>query len=309
MQSKSRLTAAERGELQQLRRDERQNAQQNLTADQLKAASTNNQQRIQALQSKGRLTPAERRELRGLERDERQNARLQQQQQLKQQQQATQDAAAQSKRAQRRQDRREAVSAQQVAQGRFASNLSANYQGRRAARRAARLAALTAWQLGVLAPYVPWRGPVYWPYAYADVFYYTFWPDAYDPGYWAYAYDDFFDGVFFPDGAPYVEYAAEGPYDTSYARTNTTGSRNYGYRRRSAPAQWRHAAPVARPRQPGNPRLLRRPGDRRHGMADRQDRRRGAAEQRAEGAAGQSPQGVPGGCRAVPRRLSGSRCR
>ena len=81
-----------------------------------------------------------------------------------------------------------------------------------AGRRAARLASRTAWQLGLLAPYVPWRGPVYWPYAYNDMFYYTFWPEAYDPGYWAYAYDDMFDGVFFPDGAPYAEYAAEGPY-------------------------------------------------------------------------------------------------
>jgi len=34
-----------------------------------------------------------------------------------------------------------------------------------------------------------------------------------------------YDGVFFPDGAPYVEYAAEGPYDGSYARyTGTTGA-------------------------------------------------------------------------------------
>jgi hypothetical protein len=63
---------------------------------------------------------------------------------------------------------------------------------------------------------------VYYPYAYNDMFYYTFWPEAYDPGYWAYAYDDMFDGVFFPDGAPYVEYTAEGPYDGSYARTTTT---------------------------------------------------------------------------------------
>ncbi len=98
-----------------------------------------------------------------------------------------------------------------MAQGRFASDLSPASYNRRANRRAARLASRIAWQLGVLAPYVPWRGPVYWPYAYNDLFYYTFWPDAYDPGYWAYAYDDFFDGVFFPDGAPYVEYAAEGP--------------------------------------------------------------------------------------------------
>ena len=70
---------------------------------------------------------------------------------------------------------------------------------------------------------MPWLGPVYYPYAYNDVFYYTFWPDAYDPGYWAYAYDDFFDGVFFPDGAPYVDYASEGPYVGPYAPA-TTGS-------------------------------------------------------------------------------------
>ena len=103
--------------------------------------------------------------------------------------------------------RTQAVSARQAAQGRFASGLranAANGNARFAGRRAARLASRTAWQLGLLAPYVPWRGPVYWPYAYNDVFYYTFWPEAYDPGYWAYAYDDFFDGVFF-DGAPTAE--------------------------------------------------------------------------------------------------------
>jgi hypothetical protein len=217
LQSKGRLTRSEQRELRQLRRDERQNAQQNLTADQQKAAATGNSQRIQELQSKGRLTQSERRELRQLQREERQNARLQERQQ---QQQTSQTAAdRQGRRAQR-----QAVSAQQVSQGRFASNLAANTSGRRAARRAARLAAQTAWQLGLLAPYVPWRGPVYWPYAYNDVFYYTFWPEAYDSAYWAYAYDDFFDGVFFPDGAPYVEYTAEGPYDGSYARTSTTGA-------------------------------------------------------------------------------------
>jgi hypothetical protein len=217
LESKRRLTGSERRELRQLRRDQRQNAQQNLTADQPKTATTNNnQQRVQALQSKGRLTRSERRELRQLQREERQNARIQQQQQRP----LTSTAA------QRQRTPRPQVTAQQVTQGRFASNLSASSgSGRRAGRRAARLAAQIAWQLGLLAPYVPWRGPVYWPYAYNDVFYYTFWPEAYDPGYWAYAYDDFFDGVFFPDGAPYVEYAAEGPYDGAYARTTgTTGA-------------------------------------------------------------------------------------
>jgi hypothetical protein len=214
LQSKGRLTRSERSELRQLRRDERQNAQQNLTADPSKTATTgNNQQRIQELQSKGQLSRSERRELRQLQREDRQNARIQQQQNP---QTAVQNQRQRTPRAQ--------VSAQQVSQGRFASNLSANAgnNNRRAGRRAARLASQIAWQLGVLAPYVPWRGPVYYPYAYNDVFYYTFWPEAYDPGYWAYAYDDFFDGVFFPDGAPYVEYTAEGPYDGSYARTTAT---------------------------------------------------------------------------------------
>lgn len=58
------------------------------------------------------------------------------------------------------------------------------------------------------AGFVPWYGPVFWPYAYADIFAYTFWPGGYDDGYWAYAYDDFFDGVFFGD---------VGPLDDGYA--------------------------------------------------------------------------------------------
>jgi len=120
--------------------------------------------------------------------------------------------------------RAQRVTAQQATQGRFASNFQANADpARRADRRAARLAARAAWQLGLLASYVPWHGPVYWPYAYNDVFYYTFWPDAYDAGYWAYAYDDMFDGIFFPDGAPYIQTAYAGPYEEPYARV-TTGS-------------------------------------------------------------------------------------
>ena len=69
--------------------------------------------------------------------------------------------------------------------------------------------------------YVPWYGPIYWPYAYHDIFYYTFWPYAYDPGYWFYAYDDFFDGIFFPYGAPYIQYAYGGPYEGPYVRETT----------------------------------------------------------------------------------------
>jgi hypothetical protein len=98
----------------------------------------------------------------------------------------------------------------------------ANRAERRAANRAARLAARAAWRLGLLASYVPWYGPLYWPYAYTDVFYYTFWPDAYEPAYWAFIYDDFFDGIFFPYGAPHVEYVYVGPYGPPYGN-GTTG--------------------------------------------------------------------------------------
>ena len=214
LQSKSRLSRSDRRELQRLQRAEKQNAQQ--SNPQQRNATTAQQDRLQQLQSKSRLSRSERRQLRQLQRDERQNARQQQ----------SQPAAAAAQNQTPRALRTQAVSQRQARQGRFAAGLqanAANTNGRFAARRAARLASRTAWQLGLYAPYVPWRGPVYYPYAYNDLFYYTFWPDAYDPGYWAYAYDDFFDGVFFPDGAPYVEYAAEGPYAGPDGRV-TTGS-------------------------------------------------------------------------------------
>ena len=217
LQSKGRLSRTERRELRTLQRSERQNAQRNNLQPQ--NAQTAQQDRLQQLQSKGRLSRTERRELRTLQQSERQNAR-------QQQQQNPAAAAAPIQNQQPRGLRTQAVTAHQAEQGRFASGLRTHATGpgsRFAGRRAARLAARTAWQLGLLAPYVPWRGPVYYPYAYNDIFYYTFWPEAYDPGYWAYAYDDLFDGVYFPDGAPYAEYAAEGPYAGPDGRI-TTGS-------------------------------------------------------------------------------------
>jgi LTXXQ motif family protein len=215
LQSRSRLSRSQQRELRTLQRNDRQNARQNNPAS--PTAQSAQQDRLQQLQSKGRLNRSERRELRGLQRNERQNARQQQNQ-----------PAASAQNQQARALRSRPVTAQQAAQGRFASNLRANAQnangGRFAGRRAARLASRTAWRLGLLAPYIPWYGPVYWPYAYNDMFYYTFWPDAYDPGYWAYAYDDMFDGMFFPDGAPYDAYAAEGPYAVPDGGGSTTGS-------------------------------------------------------------------------------------
>jgi LTXXQ motif family protein len=177
--------------------------------------------RLQSLQTSGtRLGRAQQRELQRLQNTPQLRERLQaRQQQLAPNQQTRQLGTGQ------RADRRAArVTQQQVQSGRFAAQyLGAGARDNRGARRALALIARAAWQRGAYARYVPWRSGVYWPYAYTDVFHYTFWPEAYEPAYWATAYDDLFDGVFFPDGAPYVEYADESPYEGPYARA-TTGS-------------------------------------------------------------------------------------
>lgn len=64
--------------------------------------------------------------------------------------------------------------------------------------------------------FVGWAGPVFWPYAYDDLFDYAFWPYGYGPDYdlfWAYGYDDLFAGVLLPyDYAGlYNEYGAARP--------------------------------------------------------------------------------------------------
>jgi LTXXQ motif family protein len=57
-------------------------------------------------------------------------------------------------------------------------------------------------QHGFRRGFFGWAGPVFWPYAYNDLFDYAFWPydyydDYYDP-FWAYGYDDLFAGIFYP---------------------------------------------------------------------------------------------------------------
>jgi hypothetical protein len=180
--------------------------------ERVRQTAVKNQPRLLQLQQQAthaRLNRSQRLELRRLQRAQRQ-LQLQPQQAVQQ-----------------RPSRFQRVSAQQTVQGRFASRFYASHRSR-AERRAAHWAAHTAWRHGRRARYVPWFGPIYWPYVYDDVFYYTFWPDGYDPGYWAYAYDDFFDGIFFPDGAPYVDVAYLGPYAGPYARTTTGTARSGG---------------------------------------------------------------------------------
>ena len=53
-----------------------------------------------------------------------------------------------------------------------------------------------------------WIGPVFWPFAYGDFFYYALWPDDYayyDP-LWIYGYPDIYEGIFSPyDYGEYVQ--------------------------------------------------------------------------------------------------------
>jgi len=190
----------------ELRAEQRAQARQQQAARRLDQL----QQKAQA----GRLTALERRELR----------RLQRAQRLQLRQQQVRDRGPEDRRAAARALRSPRVSPDQAVRGRFASAIRhrPDDRARWRANRQARLAARAAWRLGLLAGHVPWYGPVYWPYAYTDVFFFTFWPEAYDPAYWAFVYDDFFDGIFFPYGAPYVDYAYVGPYGPRYG--GTTGA-------------------------------------------------------------------------------------
>jgi hypothetical protein len=98
------------------------------------------------------------------------------------------------------------ITQQAARQGRFAArlaNASAN-------TRNGRWAAHEAWRYHRRAGFVPWYGPVFWPYAYSDIFDYAFWPDGYDEGYWDYAYDDFVDGLFWGQAGPPEEYVEGG---------------------------------------------------------------------------------------------------
>ncbi|WP_225678041.1 Spy/CpxP family protein refolding chaperone [Bradyrhizobium hereditatis] len=103
-----------------------------------------------------------------------------------------------------------AAAIQAAARGRFSAQFRSNDALQARAALTARENAWAprhAWKRGHRAAFVAWLGPVFWPYAYSDIFSYTFWPHAYDPGYWAYAYDDFVDTVFWGADTPYSAYA------------------------------------------------------------------------------------------------------
>ncbi|HWK96314.1 MAG TPA: Spy/CpxP family protein refolding chaperone [Pseudolabrys sp.] len=122
-------------------------------------------------------------------------------------------AAATSAQPQLRRNGQPRITPQASRQGRFAGAF-AGRQGTIAASAAAavgaarwqRTAPRQAWRTGRRANFVAWYGPVFWPYAYSDIFEYTFFPSGYDDGYWYYAYDDFFDGVYYGEYGPPADY-------------------------------------------------------------------------------------------------------
>jgi hypothetical protein len=86
------------------------------------------------------------------------------------------------------------------------------------------------WRTGIV---IGWVGPVFWPYAYYDVFDYVYWPYAYDD-FWPYAYDDVYYGI-------YGNYAYGGPGVGSGAPRSGTGTRRVA---RTAGGSERRAAEV-----------------------------------------------------------------
>ena len=111
------------------------------------------------------------------------------------------------------------MSPQTARAGRFAARFAATARTR-AGRRARRYhyAAHRAWRRGLRAAFIPWYGPVFWPYAYSDIFDYAFWPYGYEEGYWSYVYDDFIDSLFWGDEGPPDEYIAYTPASPPRAR-------------------------------------------------------------------------------------------
>jgi hypothetical protein len=67
-----------------------------------------------------------------------------------------------------------------------------------------------------------WVGPLYWPFAYNDMYDYAMWGDGYDDSFWGYGYGDIYAGIFAPYGyddlTGYLpQYASSNPGETAPA--------------------------------------------------------------------------------------------
>ena len=71
-----------------------------------------------------------------------------------------------------------------------------------------------------------WFGPLFWPYAYYDLFDYVYWPYAYDD-FWPYAYDDVYYGIYgpFAYGGAYGYRDPNGQYGGRSARRGVSPGR------------------------------------------------------------------------------------
>jgi hypothetical protein len=67
-----------------------------------------------------------------------------------------------------------------------------------------------------------WVGPLYWPFAYYDMYNYAMWGNGYDDSFWGYGYGDIYAGIFAPYGyddlTGYLpQYASSNPGDAGQA--------------------------------------------------------------------------------------------
>ncbi|HEX4553099.1 MAG TPA: Spy/CpxP family protein refolding chaperone [Xanthobacteraceae bacterium] len=69
-----------------------------------------------------------------------------------------------------------------------------------------------------------WAGPVFWPFAYDDLFDDIYWGDGpyYDDPFWAYGYGDIYGGVFSPEGYDGIAGWASAPRSASTASRGST---------------------------------------------------------------------------------------
>jgi LTXXQ motif family protein len=199
--------------LQTLQTQQGERQQRQERTDQLAQQS---QQRLEQRAQGGRLTRSEQHQLRQLQAQQNQRQQRAQMREQTMRQGLTPQQGIEARQS-RRGMRQVRTTPQAAAENRFAGLLHHNDRSREQwilARRE-HWTAGQAWRHGARAAFIPWYGPVFWPYAYSDIFDHTFWPDAYDNGYWLYAYDDLVDGIFFPYGAPYVSDTYSGPYDAA----------------------------------------------------------------------------------------------
>lgn len=95
-----------------------------------------------------------------------------------------------------------------------------------------------------------WVGPLFWPFAYYDVYDYTLWGGGYDDPFWDYGYNDIYAGVF----APYGYDALSGYLPAGGGTTSTMASASGSVKSASAPSK--SGTPAA-----GSDQLARMCGD------------------------------------------------